>query len=43
MPPNDGPAFLELGLEDVEGGLWAPLWLAPLILLPLNILQTFLT
>jgi hypothetical protein len=36
-----GPAFLVLGHEDVEGGLWAALWLAPLILLPLAILGTF--
>jgi hypothetical protein len=41
MTPNAGPAFLVLGYEDVEGGLWALLWLAPLFLLPLAILRTF--
>jgi hypothetical protein len=41
MPPDVGLAFLILGQEDVEGGLWATLRLAPLILLPLAILQTF--
>jgi hypothetical protein len=42
----DGPVFtpsdaIVLGHEDVEGGLWASLWHAPLILSPLAILQTF--
>jgi hypothetical protein len=41
VPPNFGPAFFILGHEDVEGGLWAALQLAPLILLPLAILRTF--
>jgi hypothetical protein len=41
MPPNIGPAFLVLGQEDVEGGLWVTLRFALLILLPLAILQTF--
>jgi hypothetical protein len=41
MLPNVGSAFLVLGHEDVKGGLWAPLWLATLILLPLAILRTF--
>jgi hypothetical protein len=41
MTPDVGPAFLVLSHEDVEGGLWAPLWLAPLILLPLSILWIF--
>jgi hypothetical protein len=41
VPRDVGPAFLVLGQEDVEGGLWVLLWLAPLILLPLPILQTF--
>jgi hypothetical protein len=40
VPPDTGPAFLVLRQEDVEGGLWAMLWLAPLILLPLAILWT---
>jgi hypothetical protein len=40
-PPDANPTFLVLHQEDVEGGLWATLWLAPLILLPLAILQTF--
>jgi hypothetical protein len=40
VPPNAGPAFFVLGHEDVEGGLWAALRLAPHILLPLAILQT---
>jgi hypothetical protein len=39
--PNADPTFLVLGHEDVEGGLWAPLQLAPLVLLPLAILRTF--
>jgi hypothetical protein len=30
VPPDVGPAFLVLGHEDVEGGLWASLRLAPL-------------
>jgi hypothetical protein len=41
IPPDVGPAFLVLDHEDVEGGLWASLRLAPLILLPLAILQSF--
>jgi hypothetical protein len=41
MPPNVGPVFLILGHEDVEGDFWVQLWLAPLVLLPLAILQTF--
>jgi hypothetical protein len=41
MPPDTGPAFLVLGQEDVEGGIWVMLWLAPLILLPLAIIRTF--
>jgi hypothetical protein len=39
--PNVDPAFLILGHEDVEGGLWVPLWLAPFFLPPLPIFQTF--
>jgi hypothetical protein len=39
--PDADPAFLVLDHEDVEGGLWAPLQLAPLVLLPLAILRTF--
>jgi hypothetical protein len=35
MPPDAGPAFLVLSHEDVKGGLWEPLRLASLILLPL--------
>jgi hypothetical protein len=41
VTPDAGPAFLVLGHEDVEGGLGALLWLAPLIFLPLAVLQTF--
>jgi hypothetical protein len=41
VPPNSGPAFFIVGHEDVKGGLWEALRLAPLILLPLAILQTF--
>jgi hypothetical protein len=41
VPTDVGPAFLVLGHEDVEGGLRASLWLAPLIRLPLAILWTF--
>jgi hypothetical protein len=41
MPPDAGPSFFVLGYEDVEGGLWASLWLAPHIPLPLAIFQTF--
>jgi hypothetical protein len=40
MPHDSGPAFFVLGHEDVEGGLWAALRLAPLIPLPLAILRT---
>jgi hypothetical protein len=39
--PNVGPAFFVLGHEDVKGGLWVSLWLAPLIFLPLVILSVF--
>jgi hypothetical protein len=35
------PAFPILDHEDVNGGLWASLWLAPFILLSLAIFQTF--
>jgi hypothetical protein len=41
VPPDVSPTFLVLCHEDAKGGLWAPLWLAPLILLPLAILRTF--
>jgi hypothetical protein len=41
MTPDAGLAFLVLGHEDVEGGLWAPLWLAPFVVLPLAIFWTF--
>jgi hypothetical protein len=41
MPPDAGLAFFVLGHGDVEGGLWAPMQLAPLILFPLAIPQTF--
>jgi hypothetical protein len=41
MPPDAGLAFLVLGDEDVEGGLWAPLRLAPFILLPMVVLRAF--
>jgi hypothetical protein len=40
--PDVGPAFFVLGHEDIEGGLGALVLLAPLILLPLAILWTFL-
>jgi hypothetical protein len=40
-PPDAGLAFLVLGDEDVEGGLWAPLRLAPFILLPMVVLRVF--
>jgi hypothetical protein len=40
-PPDVGPTFLVLGHEDVEGGLWASLRLAPFILLPSAIFWTF--
>jgi hypothetical protein len=39
--PNVGPTFVVLDHEDVKGGLWVLLQLAPLIFLPLAILQTF--
>jgi hypothetical protein len=39
--PIVGPAFLVFGHEDVEGGPWVTLWLAPLIILPFSILRTF--
>jgi hypothetical protein len=38
---DTGPAFLVLVHEDVKGGLWVALQLAPLILLPLAIYRTF--
>jgi hypothetical protein len=41
MTPDASLAFLVLEHEDVEGGLWASLWLTPLILLPLATFQTF--
>jgi hypothetical protein len=41
MTPYTGPAFLVVGHEDIEGGLWVFLRLAPLILLPLAIFQAF--
>jgi hypothetical protein len=41
MSSNAGPTFLILGYEDVEGGLWVPLWLVSFILLPLVTSQTF--
>jgi hypothetical protein len=41
MTPDVGPAFPVLGHEDVEGGIWTSLRLAPLILLLLVVLQTF--
>jgi hypothetical protein len=37
MLPDAIPTFLAHGHEDVEGGLWALLRLAPLVLLPLAI------
>jgi hypothetical protein len=39
--PDAGLAFLVFVHEDVEGGLWALLWLSPLILLPSAIFWTF--
>jgi hypothetical protein len=41
MTPDASHAFIVFGHEIVEGGLWALLWLAPLILLPLATFQTF--
>jgi hypothetical protein len=41
LQPDAGSAFLVLGHEDVKGGLWKSLRLAPFILLPMAILQTF--
>jgi hypothetical protein len=41
MPPDAAPAFHVLGQEDVEGGLWAMLRLALLVLLSLTILRIF--
>jgi hypothetical protein len=38
--PDAGHAFFLLGQEDVEGGLWALLRLADLVILPLAILRT---
>jgi hypothetical protein len=40
MTPDAGPVIFVLGHEDIEGGFGAALWLAPLILLSLVILQT---
>jgi hypothetical protein len=40
--PDAGTAFFVLGHEDVEGGIGMLLRLAPLILLPLVVLQIFL-
>jgi hypothetical protein len=41
VTPDVNPAFLVLGREDIEGDLWAFLWLAPLILPPLAIFRAF--
>jgi hypothetical protein len=41
MTPDVGPAFFVHGYEDVEGGLWTLLLLAPLILWPLATFWTF--
>jgi hypothetical protein len=41
MTPDAGPTFLVLGHEDIEGGLWMFLWIAPLILPPLAIFRAF--
>jgi hypothetical protein len=41
VTPDADPAFLVFGHENVEGGLWALLRLAPLILLPLSTFRTF--
>jgi hypothetical protein len=41
VTPDVGPAFLVFGHKDVEGGLWALVWLAVLVLLQLAILRTF--
>jgi hypothetical protein len=38
---DTGLTFFVLSHEDVKSDLWALLWLGPLILLPLAILQTF--
>jgi hypothetical protein len=40
MTPDAGSAFLVLSNENVEGGLWALLRLAPLILLQLATFRT---
>jgi hypothetical protein len=40
-PIDAGHASLVLGYMDVKGGLWVTLRLAPLVLLPLAIFQTF--
>jgi hypothetical protein len=37
--PDTGPTFLVLSHEDVECGLWALMWLAPLILVLVAILR----
>jgi hypothetical protein len=39
VPTYAGSVFFVLGHDDVEGGLWASLQLAPIILLPLVILR----
>jgi hypothetical protein len=41
VPPNANPILLVLDHDDVEGGLWALVWLAPLVLLALAILRAF--
>jgi hypothetical protein len=41
MTPDVGPALLVLDHEDVEGGLWVSLQLAPFIFVPLAVLRTF--
>jgi hypothetical protein len=41
VTPDAGLAILVLGHQDVECCLWVPLWLAPLVLLPLSILRSF--
>jgi hypothetical protein len=41
MLPDVSPAFLVLSHDDVKGGLWGLMQLAPLILLALASVQTF--
>jgi hypothetical protein len=41
VTPDVDPAVLVIGHEDVKGGFGVSLWLTPLILLPLAVLQTF--